>query len=287
MKLIAMLGIFVIFAPIASYAQLSTDIIIEPEMNFSQENPDVLITTIAVTVEGYLQDEGNVKLIVEGLFGSDQMKRYEETYTLEFTKRTHVFELDYTFTPEELYEISVVNGITSDTIEWIPPPLTQIEPESEKPQNDSDQVANQRVSTEKSTETSQEVTNALIQQETTSVLDTSVDSDFVQSLIEENELLKQKIEKKDAVIMEQLKVIQDLASQIRNAISNESTGKLYFVANTSEDFVQSLIEENELLKQKIEKKDAVIMEQLKVIQDLASQIRNTISESTLNYFSII
>ena len=287
MKLIAMLGIFVIFAPIASYAQLSTDIIIEPEMNFSQENPDVLITTIAVTVEGYLQDEGNVKLIVEGLFGSDQMKRYEETYTLEFTKRTHVFELDYTFTPEELYEISVVNGITSDTIEWIPPPLTQIEPESEKPQNDSDQVATQRVSTEKSTETSQEVTNALIQQETTSVLDTSVDSDFVQPLIEENEILKHKIEKKDSVIMEQLKVIQDLASQIRNAISNESTGKLYFVANTSEDFVQSLIEENELLKQKIEKKDAVIMEQLKVIQDLASQIRNTISESTLNYFSII
>jgi len=89
--------------------------------------------------------------------------------------------------------------------------------------------------------------------------------------------------------MEQLKVIQDLASMVRNAIFDESTGRLYFIEDTSEgsNFVQSLIEENEFLKQEIEKKDAVIMEQLKVIQDLASMVRNAIFEPTSNYFSIV
>ena len=89
--------------------------------------------------------------------------------------------------------------------------------------------------------------------------------------------------------MEQLKVIQNLASQIRNAIFDESTGRLYLIAETSEDsdYIQSLIEENELLKQEIEKKDAVIMEQLKVIQNLASQIRNAAFELSSNYFLIV
>ena len=87
--------------------------------------------------------------------------------------------------------------------------------------------------------------------------------------------------------MEQLKVIQDLAAKVTNAIFYESTGKLYFVADTSEDTIQSLIEENEFLKQEIEKKDAIIMEQLKVIQDLASMVQSAIFEPRLDVFSLV
>jgi len=256
---------------------------IEPETVFLKENPDVFTTNILVTVKGYLQDDGNVQLIVEGLFGSDELSTYEETYKLEKTysleNPKHVFELGYPFTPNEVYQVTVINGEASNTIEWVSPPITQKEPEKEEP-------SSERVTSEKSSETNQVVTNALIQQAAT-IQGTSEDANIVQSLMEENELLRQEIEKKDAVILEQLKVIQNLASKISNTISNESTGKLYFVVDTSDDFVQSLMEENELLRQEIEKKDAVILEQLKVIQNLAEMVRNAIFVPTLNYFSIV
>ena len=109
--------------------------------------------------------------------------------------------------------------------------------------------------------------------------------DLANSLRDENGVLKQELEKKVAVIMEQIKVIQDLASKIENTIYDDHTSKVYLVADTSEDEVQSLIEENKLLKQEIEKKNAVIMEQIKVIQDLASRIKKVVFESTLNYLS--
>jgi len=214
LKTLGILVIFVLFAPIVSYAQLFTDIVIEPETVFSKENSDVFTTNILVTVKGYLQDDGNVQLIVEGLFGSDELSTYEETYKLEKTysleNPKHVFELGYPFTPNEVYQVTVINGEASNTIEWVLPPITQKEPEKEEP-------SSERVTSEKSSETNQVVTNALIQQAAT-IQSTSEDANIVQSLMEENELLRQEIEKKDAVILEQLKVIQNLAEMVRNAI---------------------------------------------------------------------
>jgi len=89
--------------------------------------------------------------------------------------------------------------------------------------------------------------------------------------------------------VEQKKVIKYLKSLIKNAFFDESTVGLYFIDDTSEDhdLVQSLIEENELLKNKIEKKDKIMMKQVMKIKDLASKIRNTISEPTSYYFSIV
>ncbi len=286
MKSLAIIGILILLSPTAIFGQQWTHLIIEPEMDFSQGNSDV-ITKITVTVDGYLQDDGNVKLIVEGLFGSNDMKTYEESYEIPWLDdpQIHVFELNYPFTPNEVYQITAINGEESDTIEWIPSSFTENESESQEPEK---KTTNEQTS-EKSSGTTEVLTLDLTQQKTISIQETSEDYDFVQSMIEENEFLRQEIEKKNAVIMEQLKVIQDLASQVSNTIFNESAGKLYFIADTSEEsnLVQSIIEENELLRQEIEKKDAVIMEQLKVIQDLASMLRNVIFNPTLNYFSTI
>jgi len=45
--------------------------------------------------------------------------------------------------------------------------------------------------------------------------------------------------------------------------------------------------ENEELKKQVQDKNAIIMEQIKVIQNLASMIKNTIFEPILNYFEIL
>ncbi|MCZ6583851.1 MAG: hypothetical protein O6746_02975 [Thaumarchaeota archaeon] len=50
--------------------------------------------------------------------------------------------------------------------------------------------------------------------------------------------------------------------------------------------LEQLMEENEALKKKIKGKDAIIMEQIRVIQNLASMIRNIIFVPILNYFEI-
>ena len=284
----AFLAILVIFAPIATFGQQWTHIIIEPEMVLSNADSNV-VATIAVTIDGDLDDDGNIQLIIEGVFGSNDFRKYEETSMVTHEEPTHVFELNYLFTPNEVYQLTVIFGDESNTIEWVPSIPTQKESETEKSQNEPDEVTVERVTTEKSIDTNEGVTNALIQQEATSLADSFEASNEVQPLIEENELLKQEIEKKDAIIEEQKKVIKYLKSEIKNAFFDESTVGLYFIDDTSEDadLVQSLIEENELLKHKIEKKDKIMMKQVMVIKDLASKIRNTISEPTSYYFSIV
>jgi len=51
--------------------------------------------------------------------------------------------------------------------------------------------------------------------------------------------------------------------------------------------IEELIDENKKLKEDLEKKDLVIMEQIKVIQNLAAMLKKTIFEPILNYFSIV
>ena len=48
--------------------------------------------------------------------------------------------------------------------------------------------------------------------------------------------------------------------------------------------LEKLMKENQELKKQIQEKDAIIMEQIKVIQNLADMIRNAIFEPILNYF---
>jgi len=50
--------------------------------------------------------------------------------------------------------------------------------------------------------------------------------------------------------------------------------------------LEQLMEENEELKKRLIDKDAIIMEQIKVIQNLASMIKNIIFVPILNYFEI-
>ena len=50
--------------------------------------------------------------------------------------------------------------------------------------------------------------------------------------------------------------------------------------------LEQLVRENRELKKQLEGKDAIIMEQIKVIQNLASMIKNTMFVPILNYFEI-
>jgi hypothetical protein len=54
----------------------------------------------------------------------------------------------------------------------------------------------------------------------------------------------------------------------------------------SSSTLEQLTKENQKLKKQLEDKNAIIMEQIKVIQNLASVIRNAIFEPILNYFEV-
>jgi len=261
------------FVPITIYAQSDFNtIIIEPASDS---------TDVVVTIQGELADEGLLILYIEGFFGSNSLPGYSQEYTLTENNPTHVFNLDYQFQPSEIYTLTAMNGHTHKKLQWVPLPITQEETTSEQ-------------DTSENSNTVEEQQLALALEEPTS--EQTILDDSVQSLQEENKMLREEIEKKDAVLMEQIKVIQDLASQITNAVfSNTIESMPHLIAleeptseqTTFADSVQSLQEENKLLREEIEKKDAVLMEQLRVIQDLASQLTNAVFEPTLNYFSLV
>jgi len=94
-------------------------------------NADSNLVNIAVTVDGYIQDKENLQLIIEGLFGSNDFREYEENFEMSWQEPTHVFELNYPFTPNEVYQLTAIFGDESKTIEWIPSIPTQKESESE------------------------------------------------------------------------------------------------------------------------------------------------------------
>jgi len=273
MKSLALLAILVILAPIVSYGQTPTStIIIETFQNSKAVSKS---TDISVTIQGQLEEEGLVRLFVHGKFASNSIETFEESYTLTQDNPKHVFELDYPFLKDEVYTVAVTNGLSTKMMKWIP--LKDI---TEKQK----QVSPTKQDIPKSTgNAAKEDTPAATQKEQTNAQNTSVKQ--VQSLQEKNGLLKQTLEKKNAVIMEQIKVIQDLTSTITNTVYEDQDSKIYLVVDSSKDLIKSLKAENKSLRKEIEKKNAVIMEQIKVIQDLASTITNTVYEPTLSYFS--
>lgn len=274
MKSLAILAILIILAPIASYGQAPTNtIIIETFQNSKAVSKS---TDIFVTIKGQLEEEGLVKLFVSGKFASNSVETIEETYTLTQDNPTHVFELDYKFLKDETYIVTVQNGLSLHKMKWTP--LSDM-PEKQK------QVSPAKQDTSKSNSNSnKEASSVAVKKEQIKTQDKS--GKLAQSLREENSSLKQTLEKKNAVIMEQIKLILDLASKITNTIYEEQDSEIYFVADSSKDLTQSLKTDNELLKKEIEKKNAVIMEQFKVIQDLASKITNTIYEPTSSYLLV-
>ena len=268
MKSLAIVIIFAMFVPITAFAQTPSNfnqIIIETV-------PDS--TDVSVTINGELEQEGNVGLSVWGWFDSDSKEAYEQGYTFTNDNPTHIFDLDYTFQANEVYYVTVTNGGNGQTIKWIPLLVTQ----------------------EASTNSIEVLPLVLGQLQTTSVLISNQESDLFESVRDENKLLSQETQKKDAVLMEQVMVIQDLASQISNVMYTNSLDSVSLTVaqiepttpkETFNGYVDYLSEENILLNQEIEKKNAVLMEQLKVIQDLASKVKNTIFEPTLSNFSLV
>jgi len=283
---------------LAIFVILIAFVMLNPVTTFGQQSKnEVIVETVpgstnslSVTIIGPLYDNGfTIFSISEYSDSNGWVVVHEDTHTFSQSNPTHVFNFDYPFSPDEYYQVSALNGWKPTYMNWIPNPVTQEEPEKEKPatqqEPQKEKPATEQVTSQASSNVFVEIPAAVTQEETTSQQDPSEDT--IQSLIEENEFLRQQIEKKDAIIFEQLKVIVDLAAKVTNVIFYESTGKLYFVADTSEDTIQSLIEENEFLRQQIEKKDAIIMEQLKVIQDLASMVQSAIFEPRLGVFSLV
>lgn len=266
MKILAILTTLIFFlVPITTFAQIPVnDIKIESV-------PDT--TDIAVTIGG---DIGNGILVLKiiGMFGSDSEESFTSTTTITEDNPSTVFELDYPFLTNEIYYVTAINGFSGKTITWIP--LLSIE--------------------ESSTTTNKEIPHVLGQIQTTSVLVNGEDAGLFVTLRDENKLLSQEIEKKEAVMMEQVLVIKDLVAKISNVKftntveSISQTVEQVESTNSEETFelyLQNLNEENKLLNQEIENKDAIIMEQLKVIQDLAEKVRGTTYEHSLkNFFRV-
>jgi len=259
-------GLVLILTPIASYAQAPTTTI---QIKTFHNSKEVLKQSdISVSIQGQLEDNGLVRLLINGKFTSSS-DVYEQTFTFSQDNPKHVFELDYPFLKDETYVVTVTNGLTSKTIKWIP--LGDI---SEKQK----QATSTKEDKPKSNSISDKISPTAVPKEQTNKQDNS--GKLTQSLREENESLKQTLEKKNAVIMEQIKVIQELASKLTNTIYEENDSKVYFVADSSENLNKSLKAENESLRKEIEKKNAVIMEQVKVIQELASKLTNTFYDPT-------
>lgn len=267
MKLLAILVILVVFlAPTITFAQqIVNEIIIEPV-------PDS--TNIAVTIEGELLDEEKILIQVFGTFDSISDQFLGSYGQVTKDNPTMVFQLDYPYLTNEIYHVSVTYGYDGETIAWIPILSTQ----------------------EISTNTNEELPLALGQKQSSSVIVTNEDAGLFVSLRDENRLLSQEMGKKDAVMMEQVNVIKDLATKISNIKFTKSTElislplaqvELSSPRESFENFLQSLSEENKQLIYEIEKKDAIIMEQLKVIQDLADKVSKTAFESSSNNFSLV
>jgi hypothetical protein len=184
-----------------------------------------------------------------------------------------VFELDYPYLINEVYHVSVTYRYDGNTIAWIPILSTG----------------------ETSTNTNEELPLVLGQMQSTSVLVTNEGAGLFVSLRDENKLLSQEIEKKNAVMMEQVIVIKDLATKISNVKFTKSAEMVSLTVaqaeptstQSFEGYLQSLSEENKLLSQEIEKKDAIIMEQLKVIQDLADKVSKVTFDSKSSNFSLV
>ncbi len=255
MKSLAITLLLVIFlVPMTAYAQNALN-------NISIQAPEGS-TNILLTVEGPIQDDGELVLKVRGYFGSDsQPKMYQESYIITEDNRSHVFELDYPFMPNEVYHITAKNGPSGFAYVWIPYLVTQ----------------------EASTNTGEVIVTNFEQAQSTSVILGAGEGLAFESARDENNLLSQEAQKKDAVLMEQVKVIQDLASQISNVMYTNSLESVSLTLaqvepttprETFYGYLNFLGEENIHLSEEIAKKDAVLMEQLKVIQELASKVKN-------------
>ena len=274
MKALVIIAILAVFAPVIAFGQQSPGTPIEIETSKISQ-VDLKSTDVLVIINGKLQDNGVVNLFVTGKFDSNSQETRSETFTFSQDNPRHIFELDYPFLPSETYVISVSNGLNlRHVVNWMPISSTQETPTQKPVEKDVSQTVSKTI---------EEVPIAITKPESTQNQIYSVEQ--VQSITDENKSLKQTVAKKNAVIMEQVKVIQNLASQISPALYEEQNSKLYFVVDNSEDLIKSLTEENAFLKQEIAKKDAVIMEQIKVIQNLASQISNTSYEYKLGYTS--
>ena len=271
MKALAILVMFVIFlAPSLSFAQQSPyEIIIEPI-------PDS--TNLEITVKGDIDSErvnpGKLLLNVRGEFGPDSKDYRGTNATITNDNPTVVFELDYPFQSNEVYGVWAFYGPFGKSIMWIP-----------------------ILSTPKvSTDTTEELPLALGQMQSTNLLVSQESGKLFESLMNENNLLSLEIQKKDAVMMEQVMVIQDLATKI-SKVKFTNTVKIFsLMAGQAEltsshesfdGYLETLTEENKILSQEIEKKDAIIFEQLKVIQELAEKLSKVSFESTSSNFSLV
>jgi len=108
----------------------------EPDMSYQGEFWDYVGgessgTPVGVVIEGDLQDNGYIKLIVEGVFANSSITSYEHVYSITSGNPKHLFFLDYGFVYGQTYTLILINGDAKKIVSWIPLPLTENTPDEE------------------------------------------------------------------------------------------------------------------------------------------------------------
>ena len=126
-------GIVVILPSVFAELVIKT----EPDMSYQGEFWDYggglgsSGTPVGIVVEGDLQDNGYVQLIIEGVFANSSITSYEQVYSITSGNPKHLFFLDYRFVYGQTYTLTLINGDAKKTVSWVPLPLTKNTSEEE------------------------------------------------------------------------------------------------------------------------------------------------------------
>jgi len=82
-------------------------------------------TPIGVVVNGELEDNGLIKLTIQGNFYNSSVTSHEQIYSITSGNPKHLFFLDYPFIHGKTYTLIAENGNSKNSVTWIPLPLAE------------------------------------------------------------------------------------------------------------------------------------------------------------------
>jgi hypothetical protein len=127
----SLIGILMISGTVVVLPSVFAELVIktEPDMSYQGEfwgydgGLGSSGTPVGIVVEGDLQDNGYIKLILEGVFVNSSNTSYEQVHSITPGNPKHLFFLDYRFVYGQTYTLTLINGDAKKTVSWIPLPL--------------------------------------------------------------------------------------------------------------------------------------------------------------------
>jgi hypothetical protein len=80
---------------------------------------------VGVVIDGELEDNGLIKLTVQGNFYNSSILSHEQIYSITSGNPKHLFFLDYPFIHGKTYTLVAENGNSKNSVTWVPLPLTE------------------------------------------------------------------------------------------------------------------------------------------------------------------